>query len=112
MQLPVERDPVNFFDRLMDKQAEENHSGTRRREVVFAEELVLPGTSLIDLKVAGEAVGAFDRHSLPQRKTLSRKKVLLHIRPLGEALPNWRKVILRGLVAVSTSTFCGRENAT
>src|SRR5437016_3299069 len=52
----VESDTMDFLDRLMDEQAEEDHRRARRREVVFAEKLVLPRTRLVDFEVAGEAV--------------------------------------------------------
>ena len=58
-----------------------------RREVVIAEELILPWTRLVDLEVAREAICLLDGHPLLGLEALSGKQFLLDIGPLWQSLP-------------------------
>ena len=89
---------MDLLDGLVHEQAEEDHRRARRREVVLAEELVLARAGLVDLEVAGEAVGLLDRHALAQLEALGGEQILLHVGPLREPLPDGREVVLGRLV--------------
>ena len=104
---------MDLLDRLMDEQPEEDDSRARRREVVVAEELVLPRAGLVDLQVAGEAVGLLHRHAVLELEALRLETSRLHVRPLRQAVPDRREPRpSAGSSLVSTSTFSGREKAT
>ena len=89
---------MDLLDGLVHEQAEEDHRRARGREVVLAEELVLARAGLVDLEVAGEAVGLLDRHALAQLEALGGEQVLLHVGPLRQPLPDRREVVLGRLV--------------
>ena len=111
VKLAVEGDAVDLLDRLMHEQAKEDHRRARWREVVLTKELVLPRAGLVDFQVAGETVGLLDRHTLANLEALGAEKLLLHVGPLRQSLPDGREVVLGRLVR-GESTFSGREKAT
>ena len=86
--LPVQHPAVDVLDRLVHQRAEEDLGRAGGGERVLAEELVLARAGLVHLEVVGEGEGLLGGHPLFEREVLRRQQVLLHVGPLGQALPD------------------------